>query len=263
MCNHDLKYSYSFLKFKNISNLNSAKREAEKFFAQSEFEKFQFKQYDHPEIGYRKIHNKELYMLREKTKFPACAALAENLHQTCKKILENIAITLNLNPAVFLDLIDTNALPEKGYGNSLLRLNNYKIESCADDEILSEPHQDLGLLTLVCPTDVPALQIFDYIDLEWKNVEKNRKHNELIVMVGESLSTITNNYYLPATHQVAKPLNHRLSLVYHLRLRNDAILDSRLFESNITQKFSKPFYMTGEDYLKFEATNRISVNQTF
>lgn len=157
-----------------------------------------------------------------------------------------------------------HAFPENGYSHSLLRINNYTIKPSIDDEIFSEqPHQDLGLLTLVCPTDAPALQIYDYLDLIWKNVEDNRENNVLIVMVGESLSTITNNYYLPATHQVSRPLKNRLSLVYHLRLRNSAILDSRLFESDITQKFSKPFYMTGEEYLKLETTNRISVNNTY
>lgn len=260
---NDLKYSYDFTKLKCTSSFMSAKREAENFFAKSESEKLKFKQYDHPEIGYRTIRNKELYMLREKTTFPACANLAENLHQISKKILEHIALTLNLNPVLFLDLIDVHAFPEKGYSHSLLRINNYIIQSSIGDEIFSEPHQDLGLLTLVCPTDEPALQIYDYLDLAWKNVEENRENNDLIAMVGESLSTITNNYYLPATHQVSRPLKNRMSLVYHLRLRNDAILDSRLFESDITQKFSKPFYMTGADYLKLEAMNRISVNKTY
>ncbi|PIZ05055.1 MAG: hypothetical protein COY58_01310 [Gammaproteobacteria bacterium CG_4_10_14_0_8_um_filter_38_16] len=260
---NNLKYSFEFAELIDLNVMTAASAEAKIFFEKTESEKLFFVKKDYYDAGYRSIKNKELYMLRHKNEFSACSILAESLHELCKKILCNVACELKLAPSLFLDLIDETAIPKTGYGNSLMRLNHYKAQPGNREDILSEAHQDLGVLTLICPVETPALEIYDYLKYDWVDVETHQEKNKIIIMVGESLSTITNHYYLPATHRVLCPTQNRTSLVYHLRFRNDAILDSKLFESEVTGKFHKPFRMTGEAYLKSETSVRKSVNGSY
>jgi len=260
----DLKYSYTYLRDVSLPSRVAAGDEARRFFNQTSVEKQQYTIRDHPEAGYRNIKNKEIYMLREAKYFPACAKLVEELHALSKQCLQTIAATLQWDPSVLLNLIEVNTLPESGYSDSCLGLNHYSADDDSYGPILGQEHEDLGLLTLVCHTGVSALEIYDFVnDGGWMDVEAAQTSADVIVMVGETLSKISNRCYLPATHRVRRPKTMRTSIVYQLRCRKDAVLDSQLFESAITGRFCKPFCISGADYLLAEKEVRASISGSY
>ncbi len=261
----ELRYGYAYAHNVDLPSLCAAREEAETFFQQSITHKQQYTNAVYPEYGYRAIQNKQQVMLRDRLSFPHNVALAEELHQLAIQYLQQISHEMQWDPAVLLNLITPTAFPETGLTASCMRLNHYKAENDQNaDPILSAVHEDLVLLTFVCPTNVPGLEIYDFVgDGEWLDVEAQQNPQDVIVMAGEVLAKISNNYYLPASHRVRRPNQDRTSLVYQLRPRDDVILDSKLLTSPITGDFKQPFQISGQAYLKKERAKRISVNESY
>lgn len=82
------------------------------------------------------------------------------------------------------------------------------------------------------------------------NTLKPSKVRKMLLMAGESLSLISNGYYIPASHRVRTPKSSRLAINYHLRMKNGAVIDSNLLTSAMTGKFPKPFCMTANEFLQ-------------
>lgn len=261
-----LKYSHSVLRNVLPSSLASATHEMAAFFRQEQAIKNTFICTKHPELGYRAFPNREIFILREansSAQLPMTINLAHQLHEICLSCLQFIAAELHLSADYLLDLVEKKAIPDSGVGSSLLRVARYN-PSCQLDEIACAPHEDLGLLTLVCYTGVPALEIYDFLNnTDWLDIERDQCQNDIIVMAGESLSYLSNAYYLAATHRVRQVKEERLALIYHLRFKPDAILDSKLLQTEITGAFAKPFQQTAADFMQREMSARISVNGSY
>lgn len=247
------------------SSLSAARQSAEIFFARSQEYKMQYICTDQKEMGYRQLANKEMFLIRD-TQLPkelaACTELAREFHCLSLNCLNIISAQLNLDPAILLRLVDQQAFPTGAISSSVLRLINY--HAATSDIAASDIHEDLGLLTFVCHTGVPALEIYDFAhDTGWLDIEAMQGTKDAIVMAGESLSLISNGYFIPASHRVRNTGLSRLSINYHLRLSNDATLDSEQLTSAITGQFNKPFHMTGGEFLLREIKARSSVNQSY
>ena len=98
---------------------------------------------------------------------------------------------------------------------------------------------------------------------KWINAEKQSKTYDAIIMIGETLSQLSNGYLLPATHRVRTLLTSRISLVYQLRADPDALLDSTIFTNSKIGTHSKPFKLTGAEFYNKEIQGRTSVNGSY
>jgi len=236
-----------------------------RYFLQNAAYKKQHHYLERDELGYRDLKHKEMFFIRNKQlpkELSVCAALIENLHVLSLECLRAISAELQLNDKNLLSVVDNEAVPETTCSSSILRVIYYRagmVNASACDI-----HQDLGLLTLLCPTNIPALEIYDHVaDKGWMDIELAQGADDVIVMAGESLSLISNGYYLPATHRVRVPEEPRLSIFYQLRFKQDAIIDSQQFETAVTGKFAKPFCFTGAEFLHKEIKVRRSVNGSY
>lgn len=261
-----LKYSHDLLQGVAPSLLPEAKHHIQTYFSRPVDYKNQHVSKEHPELGYRNLGHKEVFMVREQKLPPElaiCQTLGSELHQLSLRCLDAIAAEAQIDPATLRNLVDVEMLPVNGYSASLLRLLNY--HGATDTKnIAGDAHEDLGLLTLICYTGVPALEIYDFRhDQGWLDVETQQQPEDIIMMVGESLSFLSNGYYLPATHRVRAPVNPRLAILYQLRFKEDAILDSQQLETPVTGKFKNPFRITGKEFLEKEIARRQSVHGSY
>ncbi len=122
-------------------------------------------------------------------------------------------------------------------------------------------HQDIGLLTILPKATVPALEIYDFTDAgEWLAIEDSLSSDELLILAGETLSKITNHYFLASAHRVRNTFSSRISIAYQLRAKPQALLNSFSFETSVTGKFHNSFSMTAETFVLKERRHRPSVN---
>ena len=92
-------------------------------------------------------------------------------------------------------------------------------------------------------------------------IESLLEEDKAIIMVDESLSKITNNYYVSATHRVIGTPEPRYSFVAQYRLKADTLIHSSDYETKITGPFSTLFTLSGEDIYRAEKARRqTSVN---
>lgn len=265
LCN--LKYGHAILQGVAPSLLTEAKRDIQTYFSQHANYKNQHVSTEHHELGYRNLGHKEVFMVRERN-LPAelaiCQALASALHQLSLRCLDFIANELQINSTTLRNLVEVDMVPANGCSASLLRLLNYSGVAKDTISVAGDAHEDLGLLTLVCYTGVPALEIYDFRhDQGWLDIETLQNPDDIIVMTGESLSLLSNGYYLPATHRVRATTKPRLAILYQLRFKQDALLDSQQFETVVTDKFKKPFCITGKAFLEKEIALRQSVHGSY
>lgn len=259
----DLKLGHTILRDSLFDDLQKARQSAVNFFALDSAYKNQFIRTDHLELGYRDISAKEMFLIRDAMVPPelsACVELAKTFHQLSCVCSDLISEELQMDANLLRNLIDTQAFPNNSLSSSVLRIIHYR----ADYDLPTDIHEDLGLLTFVTHTGVPALEIYDFKnDLGWVDVEAQQNETDVIVMAGESLSFVSNGYYIPAPHRVRKPTRTRIAINYHLRLKQDVILDSNDLTTAVTGKFSKPFHLTAGEFLNREIQLRSSVNGSY
>jgi 2OG-Fe(II) oxygenase superfamily len=261
-----LKFGHTILRDALPHAYYPSLRSIHDFFQQSHAYKNQYVQQNDLELGYRHLHHKEMFFIRDHhlpSELLPCAELLTQLHQLSLECLKIIAQELAWPEKSLIEIVDTESLCKEKLASSILRLIYYH----ASDKQLQHAcqiHQDLGLLTLICPTHVPALEIYDFVeDRGWLDIELLQGADDVIVMAGESLSLISNGYFLPATHRVRVPEKPRLSIFYQLRFKHDAVIESHQFETSVTGGFAKPFCLTGAEFLKNEINMRSSVNGSY
>jgi isopenicillin N synthase-like dioxygenase len=217
------------------------------------------------EQGYRFQAHKEQFMLRNGCLPPDLQnvlALGQYLHWLASKLMLEIAEAFQWQPEELLQLIDPFMTDTQQKNSSIMRIIYYHPDDSRT--LSSECHQDLGLLTLLCPTSYPALEVYDYEDQgSWLALEKQQDSQDIIVMAGESLSLLTNQKLLACSHRIRTPKIPRLAITYQLRMRSDAYLNSLQFENEITGNFQKPFKMLAGDFLQNEKQNRQSINGSY
>ena len=124
--------------------------------------------------------------------------------------------------------------PPPSLSHSLIRVCRYD----ADDEgvygsnVLCEQHNDVGFITLDACASTPGLEAVRRADGLWIPVEQAPPPPDgsvvLLVMVGETLSRLTADYYAPCKHRVVAPaVGERIGLPFLFRGRSDAVLNTR------------------------------------
>lgn len=261
-----LRYGYAIVSLSDRRLIESVVEGMKAYFSKQEEEKQKQKKQGEIEWGYNALENKESFSVRNKALPEAlkeCIPYAESIHALAKEILQYVAKELGLESKTLLHLIEEKPLPNTGKSHSLLRLLHYYDAEPKEEQCGCGIHEDLGLLTLLPRANVPALEVFDFRKGEWIDIESQMGPTDVLVMVGESLSKISNGYYVPCPHRVRQPTEARYSAVYQVRVSQDASMDSTQYESPITGAFSTPFNLTGQSFLQQEINRRTSVNGSY
>jgi len=157
-----------------------------------------------------------------------------------------LAEGMGYEPQFFTDLLDGAAgahpaehrpvmpTPESTT-SSILRVMKYDSQTQGESaeggkECLCEAHLDVGFVTIDPCTETPGLEAED-CDGNWMEVEAMKTQpTEAILLVGETLSKISNGYYTATNHRVLRPPPgvHRIACPFLLRGRPEAIIDTRL-----------------------------------
>ena len=159
-------------------------------------------------------------------------------------------------------------MPERNAARveSLLRMFRYERRSEVDDaaaphdeeasgkgRLVSEPHRDLGLLSLVIGAS-PGLEVFDTTVGCWVPIEQPPHAGPGLtatILVGETLTRLTNGRYAPGRHRVFVPSassslpttddsHYRYSLVFALRPHANAIISTPSLTTPVTGGFQHP-----------------------
>ncbi|KAL9100550.1 MAG: hypothetical protein Q9163_004088 [Psora crenata] len=214
------------------------------------------------EEGYSKIPN-EKSILTIKTSFHCPESMREQVMKAWNitgpflaRILEAIAVTLNLRPDVFAPFVDPcKSLPLRERTPTLLRMFRYDRPSGPEPKVNAEAHRDLGLLSLVVGHS-PGLHVKNSDTGAWVPVEndavlppgsRSRSGGLTATLLGgETLAMLTRGRYNAGVHGVvceppATPSgcdSYRYSIVFTLRPAEVPVY-SRDFESNMTGTFGK------------------------
>lgn len=191
--------------------------------------------------------------------------------QLTTEIVRGIEYSLDMLPHS-LDpvVIPECAMPQAGNDRveTLLRMFRYERRSEEVDNaesnvqqnvgkgrLVAEPHRDLGILSLVIGSS-PGLEVWDSSVGTWKPIEQPPYASASLgltatLLVGETLTHLTNGRYLPGRHRVFVPpistsessddhRQYRFSLVFALRPHSTAIISTAALTSPITGPFRYP-----------------------
>ena len=121
-------------------------------------------------------------------------------------LLRALATALELAPNFFADRM--------GDPQCFLRMFHYEPGETADHAaaVLTDPHTDYGLITLLATDGVPGLEVRP-LGGDWTMVEAPPR--SLIVNLGDMLARWTNDRYVSTPHRVsAPPSRHRYSVPF-------------------------------------------------
>jgi len=96
-----------------------------------------------------------------------------------------------------------------------------------------DPHTDYTMITVLpLNSETEALEAWSCKEGKWVTVEnsKSTSFTEAIVIVGETLSRLTNDYFIGTLHRVVAPkVKSRFSCPYFISAKQEAILDYSAF----------------------------------
>ena len=122
-------------------------------------------------------------------------------------LMRTLATALDLEPSFFADRMHD---PQ-----CFLRMFHYEPStdsSSAEPAILTDPHTDYGLITLLATDGVPGLEVRP-LSGDWTMVDAPAR--SLIVNLGDMLARWTNDRYVSTPHRVtAPPSRHRYSVPF-------------------------------------------------
>lgn len=212
------------------------------------------------EEGWSKIPGeKEMITLRTGDNTPdVLKEAAEHCWNLANRYLNSvlglIAKSLDLPPAALQKFSAPQlSLPPSERHAAMLRLFRYEVH---EDKVVAEPHNDLGLLSLVV-SDTPGLEVWDRRRNCWVDIE--RQTGKPVVLCGRQLQRLSNNVYPPGGHLVRSygadawcerpnPLaikgvsspRYRHSIVVILRAHWPVMIDSNELTSKVTGPFVPP-----------------------
>lgn len=179
------------------------------------------------EFGYAALKGKQVYVVRNETvpyELKELLPYFSKAHLMGLEILKSLEEDLNLTRGSLTNAVMTAPFPNNKNSTSLLRLFSY--DPSVQTGCAADAHEDLGLLTIIPPSDVPALEVFDYSQMQWRKLEANAQGNQAIVLVGKTLEKMTNGKVVAAEHRVINSSKNRLSIVYQMRAEPETkILD--------------------------------------
>jgi isopenicillin N synthase-like dioxygenase len=155
-----------------------------------------------------------------------------------------LAQAIEIQPTKFLELCDPLPLKEGTYATSMLHFFRYFEKPKTPDSLGCVEHTDSGLITIIPVAEEPGLELLSWKDFSWNPVEKIKLPNQtapiLSVLVGETLSFLTNRYFQATVHKVVFENQERYSTPFQLRANPNAWLDPQTFENKII-KFQGKF----------------------
>ena len=167
------------------------------------------------EFGYAALKGKQVFVIRNQ-KVPEelknfLPYIAE-VHAKALEILKSIEQDLKLETGTLTESVSKTPFPEGKKSSSLLRLFAY--DPSIEEGSAADAHEDLGLLTIIPRSPVPALEVIDFEeDCNWINLEQKANPSEAIVLVGRTLEKMTQGKYQAAPHRVKKSELKRFSIV--------------------------------------------------
>ena len=167
-------------------------------------------------------------------------------HRQAIGLLADMALSLQIAPERLLEIAPTDPQAGPG-GGSVLRLIRHP---GARRGLATGWHQDSGLLSLVLKTSEPALRTTPAPWRDLVHLEEEAPADSVMVLAGQAMAELSNGRVGACLHSVAATRRPRLSLVYHLRPRPDAWIDSDLLTSPVTGSFARPFRLSGEDFFR-------------
>lgn len=251
---NDLKNGYMFFSFSNEKSLSERFTLVDDFFSKPRDYLNQFELKGEVENGYSALDEKQCYVVRSQQIPPELESFVPyvlQVHHVALSILAEIEHDLGLSPGKLTNMVSKTPLPEFDKATSVLRLFAYS--ASADEGIATDSHVDIGLITIIPLAHVPALEILDFSDLfpNWVNVEFSQKPAQAIVLVGKTLSVISEGRYPSATHRVKKSEQRRISIVYQVRAEPDCLIN---YEDEM---------ITIEEWTRTIRQGKRSVNQSF
>ncbi|KAF8512381.1 hypothetical protein BU17DRAFT_96388 [Hysterangium stoloniferum] len=258
------------------------------FFAQPQPSKERFKVWDANAQGSEEgwshvVGEKELITLRRggATCPESVESAGREMWAECgklmKDVMEGVEGSLGLDRCAFGGIYEAECnMPAAERVETLLRMFRYErraqeiddeetaknnVEHTADPQapgkgrLVSAQHIDLGLLSLVIGSS-PGLEVWDYRLKRWIPIEEppytDSTSGELTatLLVGETLTRLTNGRYLPGRHRVFVPSvpatakdgesQYRYSLVFALRPHPPSIISTSALTTPITGHFKYP-----------------------
>jgi len=223
------------------------------------------------EQGWSRVEGeKEMLTIRRTSKLcpPEVAHNARVLWRECgsfmQSIMRAIESSLELESGAFDNVVTQECeLPVGDMYETLLRMFRY--ERTSEPRIVSEKHRDIGLLSLVIGSS-PGLEVWDdriaredpitgvVSNGDWVAIEENSSQVKPIggltftLLVGETLTALTNQLYKPGAHRVLVPpaessasdAMYRYSLVFALRPHKQGIIHTPSLQTAITGQFNWP-----------------------
>ena len=249
------------------------------FFAQSQAHKSEFRvlvgNSQGSEEGWSRIvGEKELLTIRRggSTCPPSVEDEARTLWRECGALMQEmtrgVEKSLGMHAAALDGVVSAECvMPEGGSDRleTLLRMFRYERRSERADpdpaapadsgkgRLVAEPHLDLGLLSLVIGAS-PGLEVWHPMERAWIPIEEPPHAGPGLtatLLVGETLTRLTNARYVPGRHRVFVPSapigddseddsQFRYSLVFALRPHISAIISTSTLTTPLTGAFAYP-----------------------
>ena len=173
-------------------------------------------------------------------KEPASAAWA-NVGKLLNEYLARIAESLELPPEVFTEFSEPCTKLDGERRATMMRLFRYENH---EPKVVAEPHNDLGLLSLVIG-DTPGLECWNKYTRSFYPIEKDYTGPAASVLVGRQLQRFSNYRYLPGGHQVRSyddvgSHKYRFSIVFVLRAHSPVVIDTDKMTSRVTGLHEQP-----------------------
>jgi len=123
------------------------------------------------------------------------------LDQVGRICLGLLAQGIKINPGRLIEALDHEPLGSGNFSNSILSIYRYFKHELVKESC--DIHKDMGILTLVPCAAVPGLEVLDYENICWVEVEKIADTaTDVIVFNSECLERMTAGYYSGCIHRV-------------------------------------------------------------
>ena len=241
---------------KSIDNLFAASKH---FFSLPETYKTKFLTKFGSEEGWSSIPGeKEFITLRTLDKVPeelreaAIDAWTRVFGGLLNQTLSGIEQSLEMDPTALTRFAEPCSNLDNDKRATMLRLFRYE---GWEDKIVAEPHNDLGLLSLVAG-DSPGLEVWNMQQQSYFPIEKSYQLTgpAATLLGGRQLQRLTNGRYVPGGHLVRaypKPQDipgeipstekrYRYSIVFVLRAHNPVPIDTDKLTTRITGEHKEP-----------------------
>jgi isopenicillin N synthase-like dioxygenase len=114
----------------------------------------------------------------------------------------------------------------KSISQSNMTLFQYGEHGRVTDSVHTPYHTDVGLLTIIPKSrGASGLHVFDWVD-GWMDIENGMPPNCAVVMVGETLTAITNHFISASVHEVAHVDGVRWSCPLQLLAQADCLINA-------------------------------------